>query len=175
MPGQTQIEFVRLASGNTFAYNAAPATINALNPLIAVNPDLINRRIYADVRQPSGFTRIVTFTLTFKLAGQSVGSITQRVLDASASAWGASQQYYGLGATADPGSAGSAWTGHRVPHSMSCIVTDVSGGDTIREVVPIELAAKFDEISVSVSEWSTPTTSNGWIILACLSTFHRFN
>lgn len=172
MPGQPQIEFVRATANTSFAYDTAPASIPACS--ITVNKDLLFRRVYADVRQAAGYKRVVTFKVEFFLAGLSVGSITQRATDNNVGA-GTGGVYWALGATL--GYSGGVERSHSVPHSMLTLVGNSTSGDYAREVCPIEFAAAFDTITLTVSEWdegSGGDSSPGMITLACLSTFHRF-
>lgn len=171
-----QIEFLRLTSGNTFPGNSAPGSITA--SLTGLTPALLHRRIYANITQPADFTRIVTFTLDFKLGGVSQGTITQRMMYEGATKPTGAQQYYSLGPNC--GSGVSSEDQRRLPNTLLSQVSNTSALGINREICPLDLTLHIDEIAISCSEWTTglsdATAANYLhIVLACLSSAHRFN
>lgn len=161
-----QIQFA-IKPRYSFAYNALPGAITVQD--LPVDPDLLHRKIYADVRQPSGYQRIVAFTLDFLLTSVSQGTIAQRACDSTV-AIGNGERAYGFGATFGL----SSGTPRQTSDGLQTTVANSGSGSEVREVAPITLRIKCDTIRLTVTEWSSAATQDGEIVLACLSSYHRF-
>lgn len=170
-----QIEFIRLAAGNTFPGNSAAGSITAT--LSGLTPALLHRRIFANVTQPSDFTRIVAFTLDFKLRGVSQGTIGQRLIYGSATQPASAEHYWSLGA--NQGTAGTSEDVRKLPGGLLYMVRNATAAGVNRELCPIEVTLQIDSIVLTCTEWSSDlntsdSANNIHVCLACLSSLHPF-
>ena len=164
-----QIEFIRATTNTAFNYNASAGSITPTS--ITVNPRLMHRRIYADVRHPNSQDRVVTFTLDFRLNGASVGSLQQKVGDSNT----------GLGLADWWGLTGSFGVStpqlyRYVPNSLLTCYPSAANGEYMREVAPLDVTLEIDTITLTVNALTPgPANTGQWrVVLAALNSFHRF-
>lgn len=171
----SQIEFIRLTTGNTFPGNSLPAAISA--NLTGLTPALLHRRVYANITQPADFTRVVAFTLDFKLQGVSQGTIGQRLIYEGGTKPTGVQHYWSLGVGGGGGSAVEDL--RKLPGSMLSQVQNATAMGVNREIAPIDVTLQIDEIALTCTEWNTylydaAAANYLHIVLACMSSLHRF-